>query len=206
MSSELKTNKISPATGTAFTLGDSGDTFTVPSGTTLDIASGATLTNSGTATGFGKVLQVVSSSYNGSDSTTSTTFVDTGLTANITPSSTSNKVLILCDFTMGFGTDGRPGYCIKRGSTELNLGVTTSIGNRKAVTTAAYSSGNTMLASGAISYLDSPSSTSSVTYTLAMLSRDTSYSAWLNYTGYDGNDASYVYRGASTITLMEIAG
>ena len=45
MSSEVKTNKISPATGTAFTLGDSGDTFTVP--------SGVTITNSGTATGFG---------------------------------------------------------------------------------------------------------------------------------------------------------
>jgi len=43
--SELKVNKISPATGTAFTLGDSGDTFTVP--------SGATITNSGTANGFG---------------------------------------------------------------------------------------------------------------------------------------------------------
>ena len=45
MSSELKTNKISPATGTAFTLGDSGDTFTVP--------SGVTLANSGTLSGFG---------------------------------------------------------------------------------------------------------------------------------------------------------
>ena len=43
--SELKVNKISPATGTAFTLGDSGDTFTVP--------SGATIVNSGTATVFG---------------------------------------------------------------------------------------------------------------------------------------------------------
>jgi|TARA_Y100000034_G_scaffold4337_1_gene5127 hypothetical protein len=43
--SEIKVNKISPATGTAITLGDSGDTFTVP--------SGATITNSGTATGFG---------------------------------------------------------------------------------------------------------------------------------------------------------
>jgi len=42
---EVKTNKISPATGTAFTLGDSGDTFTVP--------SGATISNLGTATGFG---------------------------------------------------------------------------------------------------------------------------------------------------------
>ena len=42
--SELKVNKISPATGTTFTLGDSGDTFTIP--------SGATIANSGTATGF----------------------------------------------------------------------------------------------------------------------------------------------------------
>ena len=50
--SEVKANKISPATGTAFTLGDSGDTFTVP--------SGASIVNSGTATGFGggKCLQV----------------------------------------------------------------------------------------------------------------------------------------------------
>tara|TARA_B100000575_G_C23061376_1_gene611053 strand:+ start:245 stop:817 length:573 start_codon:yes stop_codon:yes gene_type:complete len=43
--SEIQVNKISPATGTAITLGDSGDTFTIP--------SGATITNSGTATGFG---------------------------------------------------------------------------------------------------------------------------------------------------------
>ena len=42
--SELKVNKISPATGTTFTLGDSGDTFNIP--------SGATIANSGTATGF----------------------------------------------------------------------------------------------------------------------------------------------------------
>ena len=50
MSSEIKANKISPATGTAFTLGDSGDTFTIP--------SGVTLTNSGTATGFGTTSAV----------------------------------------------------------------------------------------------------------------------------------------------------
>jgi hypothetical protein len=51
--SEVKTNKLTAATGTAITLGDSGDTFTVPSGTTLAVASGGTITNSGTATGFG---------------------------------------------------------------------------------------------------------------------------------------------------------
>ena len=39
MTSELKVDKISPASGTSFTLGDSGDTFTVPSGATLDTSS-----------------------------------------------------------------------------------------------------------------------------------------------------------------------
>ena len=52
MSSEVKANKISPATGTALQISDSGDTTTVPSGATLAIASGATIANSGTATGF----------------------------------------------------------------------------------------------------------------------------------------------------------
>ena len=41
--SELKTNKVSPATSTALAIGDSGDTITVPSGATLDI-SASTLT------------------------------------------------------------------------------------------------------------------------------------------------------------------
>lgn len=45
MSSELKVNKISPESGTGVQLGDSGDTITIP--------SGATIANSGTATGFG---------------------------------------------------------------------------------------------------------------------------------------------------------
>tara|TARA_R110002020_G_scaffold122807_1_gene278724 strand:- start:435 stop:1901 length:1467 start_codon:yes stop_codon:yes gene_type:complete len=51
--SEVKVNKISPRTacGTV-TLGDSGDTFTLPSGATMTVASGATITNSGTASGF----------------------------------------------------------------------------------------------------------------------------------------------------------
>jgi hypothetical protein len=56
MASEIKANKISPATGTAFTIGDSGDTFTLPSGATLAVASGATISNAGTASGFADAL------------------------------------------------------------------------------------------------------------------------------------------------------
>ena len=51
--SEVKTEKLSPRV-TSLQLGDSGDTFTVPSGATLDIASGATIDATGaTVTGFG---------------------------------------------------------------------------------------------------------------------------------------------------------
>jgi hypothetical protein len=58
--SEIKVNKISPATGTETTLGDASDDFLLPSGaeiiaqsgSTITIASGATLANAGTATGF----------------------------------------------------------------------------------------------------------------------------------------------------------
>jgi hypothetical protein len=38
--SEIKVDKISPQSGTSFTLGDSGDTFTVPAGATFDASSG----------------------------------------------------------------------------------------------------------------------------------------------------------------------
>ena len=54
--SELKANKISPATLTDVVLGDSGDTFTIP--------SGATIVNSGTATGFGGGVDGITSSAN----------------------------------------------------------------------------------------------------------------------------------------------
>ena len=54
--SELKTNKISPATLTDVVLGDSGDTFTIP--------AGATIVNSGTATGFGGGVDGITSSAN----------------------------------------------------------------------------------------------------------------------------------------------
>jgi hypothetical protein len=45
--SEIKVNKISPRSGTTLTLGDSGDDFVIP--------AGATLTNSGTASGFDSI-------------------------------------------------------------------------------------------------------------------------------------------------------
>ena len=55
----LKTDKIEPQSGTALQVGASGDTITVPSGATINIAG--TISNSGTATGFGAIDYKVSS-------------------------------------------------------------------------------------------------------------------------------------------------
>jgi len=99
--SELKVNKISPATGTAFTLGDSGDTFTVP--------SGATIVNSGTATNFGSASVCVQAKYATNNTYSSATGVaipmddtipqaaeghDCGIDVAITPDSASNILVI----------------------------------------------------------------------------------------------------------------
>jgi len=108
--SEVKVNKISPRSGTAFTLGDSGDTFTVPtgagltvtdevktnkispatgtafalgdSGDTFTVPSGATIVNSGTATGFAKTKQTVSTMVVSSTSGSTTIPLDDTIPQN----------------------------------------------------------------------------------------------------------------------------
>ena len=74
--SEIKVNKISPATGTDITLGDTSDKFIVPSGAELEVASGATITNVGTATNFGGGAWTVIKNTDIASNTSSLEFVD----------------------------------------------------------------------------------------------------------------------------------
>jgi len=183
---EVKTNKISPASGTAFTLGDSGDTFTIP--------SGATITNSGTATGFGggKVGQVIQTVSTGSATISTTSFADVINTA-ITPSATSSKILI--DFRLGGYNPGDAMdifFRVERDSTALQTG-TAGQG------TACQSAGtpNSQRGDGgfSINFLDSPNSTSAITYKLQSKVSGNSYTF---------NSKSGSYSTISTVTLMEI--
>lgn len=98
MSSEIKANKISPATGTAFTLGDSGDTFTVP--------SGVTLTNSGTASGFGDEAQyffarMTGSNQNVNDNTSTKVNINSEVLDNKSIFDTTNNKLVITAATAG---------------------------------------------------------------------------------------------------------
>ena len=87
------------------------------------------------ATGFGKVLQVVTTSTTTTFSTSSNTFTDcTPMTVNITPSASDSKVLVLCNANFGGSADNRTGVRLLRGSTNIFQG--SDSGNIQGVTTA----------------------------------------------------------------------
>jgi len=127
--------------------------------TTDDIAASAiTRAKMGYA---GAILQVVQGTSTTSTSTSSTSFVSANLSASITPTSTSSKVLVS---VQGGGADngssGRQIYLtIYRNSTNIGLGSVSSLANT-------YAESSRTIVPISLSYLDSPSTTSSVAYTL----------------------------------------
>ena len=148
---------------------------------TLPALTGTVLTNK-TA---GTVLQVVQGTYSTETETSSSTFTDTGLTASITPSSASNKVLVIVSQDIGKRTnDMQANLRLMRGAT--SLGNFASLATNSAVSV--FGSGN----GGA--YLDSPATTSATTYKT-------------QFNSSNGLAAARVCNGGqlSTITLMEIA-
>ena len=179
--SELKVNKISPRSGTDVTLGDSGDTFTLPTGVTLDTSNStvtlpdssislAKLSATGTkdattflrgdntfaAAGGGKVLQVVQGTLTSNFSTTSTSFVATGLSVSITPSATDSKIYISSAGYVDAISNSTPVEAtIYRGAT--NIGATNGI-------VAQYGAGIRLRSNLSMCILDEPNTTSATTY------------------------------------------
>ena len=151
------------------------------------IPSGNIATSSLAAAATGKVLQVVQDTLTSEFSTSSSTYADTGLTASITPSSSSNKILILLDMltcTVSGNANNGIGMRILRDTTEVfedawfiyNFDGTAIQEN-----------------AGSYQYTDSPSSTSSLTYKVQLKART-------NTASINPNNKT------ATITLMEIAG
>jgi len=185
--STIKVNNIQSRTGSAISF-TSGDTITIP--------SGATLTNNGTASGFGKIGQVVSTFKNDSFGTSSTSLVDiTGFSATITPSSTSSKILIMVCGGISPGTGGHNVLLsLLRDSTEIGQGTGGGTSNNFVFTNMGA---NSDIAPFGSHFLDSPSTTSAITYKMQMAS--TSGTAQLNRRADTG-----VRTMSSSITLMEV--
>lgn len=124
-------------------------------------ADGTILTTTSPKTG--NIIQVVQTFKNDSFSTTSTSYVDiTGFSVTITPSSTSNKILLL-NFA-GISTSGNSSVQwmnLLRGSTAI---AQPSVSTGFSSTATIYPAANGNMVSWSYSFLDSPNTTSAVTY------------------------------------------
>ena len=162
-------------------------------GVTATGTSGQVLTSngSGSAPTFqavaagGKVIQVVTAATSTEATSTSTTYADTNLTADITPANSSNKILVLVSQSIS-STGGRAGGALRilRGATEIE--------EYNQISNAENQMGQHF-----IQHLDSPSSTSSTTYHTEFKRIDQSGNVVAQRNDASGN-------AASTITLIEL--
>jgi len=174
---------LSSAGGT--TIG--GNAFPTTSGT-----SGQFLQTNGSGTlswaGAGKILQVVNAVYGTATSNATSTYSDTGLSATITPTATSSKILVLVN----------QAGCSKTANTALVLRLLRDATVRITFEEQGGYTGTTTEnshGSCSVCYLDSPATTSAVTYKTQFASLYNISSVYVQASG-----------GDSTITLLEVAG
>ena len=138
----------------------------------------------------GKILQVVNVTYNTATSSTSTSYADTGLTATITPSSASSKVLAIISVAGVFKSSGNAGtgVDIQLVRTSTGIGVF-GVSVMRNETNANNSGGN-----ASASILDAPSTTSATTYKAQFKTNNSGQTITVQ------NDSA-----VSTLTLMEVA-
>ena len=157
---------------------------------------------SGTLSAPTKVLQVVQTTKTDVFSTTSGSWTSvTGMSVSITPSSTSSKILVLCNASIGQGHYAY--HRVVRGSTALLVGASGTYVCTYGGYSGGASEGEHYYGSWThpIAYLDSPSTTASTTYTYQMRTNGSGHAVLVNRgNANDGNSAF----GASSITLLEI--
>ena len=160
--------------------------------TAADLASGAITSG---ALPAGSVLQVVSNTIHSTISTTSTDVVATNHTVTLTPSNISSKVLLMIHGGNCWSSDSSFGGMLLRFYRSINGGSYTALGDNWHGFRENLSGGAITKGSIGASYLDSPSSTSALTYQ-AYFKRN--------------SDAGTAYYNEATlgitITAMEVAG
>ena len=162
----------------------------------------------------GAVLQVVTAELTTRVSMATESFQNTGLIGYITPSSASSKILI----TISFGriqtaqTNGDHGCAVRllRNGNDSDLnGVAASNRSRVLFTTGGASFNNEHANGGfSITGIDSPNTTSQITYNVQAWPQSSSYPLIINGTALDTNVSNQFYasRTKAIITMMEIQG
>jgi hypothetical protein len=176
------------------TLGDAIDASLVDlkggtTGQVLAKASGTDMDFSWvTDAGGGKILQVVQATYSTTTNSTSSTFADTGLTASITPSSASSKVLVFFSITYRKNEGdaaNRVGFKLFRGATDLGVQML----DMGYMNSATIMQGQMMM-----NYLDTPATTSA-----------TAYKVQFNRGGSAGTATVQIDGNTSVMILMEVS-
>jgi hypothetical protein len=178
---------------------------------TADIANGA-VTSAKMATGAaranfgaGAVLQVVQTVKTDTFTTTSSSFTTiTGLSASITPSSSSSRILVVMSVNGSQQVGVNDAYLgIFRDSTQIALGDASS--SRIRSTGQLMTSNAGWSTTVTFNFVDSPATTSSITYTVQTRTNGTSTS-YINRGVTDSDGSIGSGRTPSSIILMEIAG
>jgi hypothetical protein len=176
----------------------------VAAGTFLKVNSGATGYEFGTA---GGILQVKSATKTDTQSINNgSTYEEvTGLSVTLTPSSASNKVLILVQLSVGLGSSGIASAQLKRNGTSIGIG--DQVGSNRSRVTIGLDNGSGF-GDGVMSmhgqFLDAPASTSALTYKIHASMHGSNNDLQINIAD-SSSDSSNNYVPISTITAMEIA-
>ena len=153
----------------------------------------------------GKILQVQSTTKTDHFSSTSSSLTEvTGLNVSITPSASTSKIYLNIDVSLG-GATAYVGFNIKRDSTLI--AVTTAVdGNdtRHQGTFGQIVNQNSAMKNAGFNFLDTPNTTSAITYKIFAISLYNSQPLSINRTYHTTNNA-YDQGGCSTITATEVA-
>jgi len=155
----------------------------------------------------GCTLQVLQTPKTDTFTTSSTSFTDiTGLSVNITPSSTSSKVLVFMDCKVASASNVTAFVRMMRDSTAIYVGDAASNRQRATMSNSDDPSSQFIFQMSGM-FLDSPSTTSQVTYKVQILSEPSGNTGnvYVNRSDAD-TDNDQEGRYASSITVMEIAG
>lgn len=149
-----------------------------------------------------QVVQVVKTDAF-STSTVAPNWTDiTGLSLNITPSSSSSRILVLATCSLGNNTNVFTYLRLMRDNTPLFLGNAAS--GRVQPSAMFYMTNDGTIGTATINFVDTPATTSQLTYKLQLAS-GSSGPVFLNISSRDGAFTSYDTRQASSLIAMEIA-
>lgn len=154
----------------------------------------------------GAILQVVQATKTDTQGINVSGWTDlSGLSLNITPISTSSRILLIAQVQVGtnevLSIDS--GLGLYRSSTLILQG--DASGSRNRTTTGVGVRGRYEIVSNSIMYVDSPSSTSSTNYNIKLLRSGTDGTVQINRESDDG-DSGGSFRTTSTLIAMEISG